>query len=141
MIAAMYRERPCAATAGCALAAMHGSTGVCTLLSSGSGLLKGTYSVPTQDTIPKPLGLTPAAGVSVSSLSFSTAYIARTSSWIHYCVNEWLKHMRKGTQHNVGGQVFRCVVISEGGHLMVRLQECAAIKLSNSAGATAGRLT
>ena len=48
-----------------------------TLLSSGSGLLKDTYSVPTHDTIPKPLGLTPAAGVSVSSLSFSTAYIAR----------------------------------------------------------------
>ena len=50
-----------------------------TLLSSGSGLLKDTYSVPTQDTIPKPLGLTPAAGVSVSSLSFSTAYVARTN--------------------------------------------------------------
>lgn len=44
-----------------------------TLLSSGKGLLKGTYSVPTQETIPSPLGLVPAAGVSVSSLSFSTA--------------------------------------------------------------------
>lgn len=29
--------------------------------------------MPTQETMPRPLGLTPAAGVSVSSLSFSTA--------------------------------------------------------------------
>ena len=64
------------------------SVSVVTLLSSGSGLLKDTYSVPTHDTIPKPLGLTPAAGVSVSSLSFSTAYIAKFS-WFRVEEHRW----------------------------------------------------
>lgn len=65
----------------------YASCAVFTLLSSGSGLLKDTYSVPTQETIPKPFGLTPAAGVSVSSLSFSTACKGRVSPelLVHVC--------------------------------------------------------
>ena len=47
-----------------------------TLFSKGSGFLKPTYSVPTHETMPSPLGRCPAGGVSVSSLSFSTACTA-----------------------------------------------------------------
>lgn len=49
-----------------------------TLFSKGSGFLKPTYSVPTQETMPRPLGRCPGGGVSVSSLSFSTACKAQS---------------------------------------------------------------
>jgi len=45
-----------------------------TLFSRGSGVWKGTYSSPTHETMPRPVGRFPGGGSSVSSLSLSMAW-------------------------------------------------------------------
>jgi hypothetical protein len=48
-----------------------------TLFSRGRGDENWMYSVPTHDTMPRPLGRTPGGGVSLSSFSFSIACVCR----------------------------------------------------------------